>query len=144
MSFDFSTVKWGWVVIGTIVAAIVAIVLNLIIQFGYGLVIGFQLRGAPPQEMLIEAFMSLPFLIVGVVVAFVAAFIGSRMAAKRSEDNPQSTALATGVLAALAMIGLRAWQWSFDIWVLPHVVVAVLGGWVAGNLVAKAQSKRMD
>ena len=94
--------------------------------------------------MLIEAFTSLPFLIVGVAVAFVAAFIGSRMAAQRAEDSPQSTALATGVLTALAGIGLRAWQWSFDIWVLPHVIVAVLGGWLAGYLVAKAKSKRLD
>ena len=76
MSFDFSTIKWGWVVIGTIVAAVVSIVLSLVIQFGYGLVIGFQLRGAPPQEMLIEAFTSTPFLILDVITTIIGAVVG--------------------------------------------------------------------
>ena len=144
MSFNLSTVKWVWVVIGTIVAVIVAIVLNLLIQFGYGVVIGFQLRGAPPQEMLIEAFMSTPFLIVAVIIAAVAALVGSRMAARRAEDNPQLTGLATGILTAVAGIGLRAWQWSFDIWVLPHIVVAVLGGWLGGWLISRGRGKDRD
>ena len=73
MSLDFSTIKWSWAVISTIVAIVVAIALSLAVQFGYGLIVGFQLRGAPPQEMLMEAFASTPFLVLGVVVSLVMA-----------------------------------------------------------------------
>jgi len=135
MSFDFSTVKWGWVVIGAIVAIVVAIVLSLVFQFGYGVVIGFQLRGNPPQEMLIEAFMSTPFLILGVIITGIGALVGGHTAARRSEDNPQLAGLMTGILIAVLAVALRAWQWGLDLWTLPNVVLAVLGGWAGGWLV---------
>ena len=135
MSFDFSTVKWSWVVIGAIVAIVVAIVLSLAFQFGYGVVIGFQLRGNPPQEMLIEAFMSTPFLILGVIITGIGALVGGHTAARRSEDNPQLAGLMTGILIAVLAVALRAWQWGLDLWTLPNVVLAVLGGWAGGWLV---------
>jgi len=135
MSFDFSTVKWGWVVIGAIVAIVVAIVLSLVFQFGYGVVIGFQLRGNPPQEMLIEAFMSTPFLILGVIITGIGALVGGHTAARRSEDNPQLAGLMTSILIAVLAVALRAWQWGLDLWTLPNVVLAVLGGWAGGWLV---------
>ncbi len=137
MSFNLSTVKWGWVVIGAIVAAVIAFVLLLIAQFGYGLVLGFQLRGAPPQEMLIEAFTSTPFLILGVIITAIGAVVGGRMAARRSEDNPQLAGLVAGVLAAVLALALRAWQWGLDFWTLPNVVMAVIGGWLGGWLVSR-------
>ena len=137
MSFDFSTIKWGWVVIGAIVAIVVAIVLSLAVQFGYGVVIGFQLRGNPPQEMLMEAFASTPFLILGVITMAIGALIGGRMAARRSEDNPQLAGLVAGILLAVLILAIGAWQGGLDIWTLPKVVLAVVGGWVSGWLVGK-------
>ena len=137
MSFDFSAVKWSWVVIGAIVAIVVAFVLALVVQFGYGLVLGFQLRGTPPQEMLIEAFTSTPFLIVGVIITDIGAVVGCRVAARRSEDNPQLAGLVAGILTAVLVLALRAWQWGLDFWALPNVVVAVIGGWLGGWLVGR-------
>jgi len=137
MSFDFSKVKWSWVVIGAIVAIVVAIVLSLAVQFGYGVVIGFQLRGNPPQEMLMEAFTSTPFLILGVITMAIGALIGGRMAARRSEDNPQLAGLVAGILLAVLILAIGAWQGGLDIWTLPKVVLAVIGGWVSGWLVGK-------
>ena len=136
MSFDFSKIKWSWVVIGAIVAVVVAFVITLVIQFGYGVVIGFQLRGNPPQEMLIEAFISTPFLIVGAIITAIGALIGGRMAARRSEDNPQLAGLLAGVLAAVLVIALRAWQWG-GLWTLPNAILAVIGGWLGGWLVSR-------
>ena len=138
MSFNLSTIKWSWVVIGAIVAIVVAFVLALVAQFGYGLVVGFQLRGTPPQEMLIEAFTSTPFLIVGVIITAIGAVVGGRMAARRSEDNPQLAGLVAGILTAILALALRAWQWGgLDFWTLPNVVVAVIGGWLGGWLVGR-------
>jgi hypothetical protein len=137
MSFNLSTVKWSWVVIGAIVATLVAFVLSLVVQFGYDLVLGFQLRGAPPQEMLIEAFASTPFLILGVITKAIGAVVGGRMAARRSEDNPQLAGLVAGILMAVLVLALGAWQQALGFWTLPNVVMAVIGGWLGGWLVAR-------
>lgn len=137
MSLDFSTIKWSWAVIGTIVAIVVAIALSLTVQFGYGLVVGFQLRGAPPQEMLNEAFASTPFLILGFVTTTIGAMVGGRMAARRSEDNPQLAGLVAGILLAVLLLALGAWQGGIDLWTLLHIILAVIGGSVGGWLVSR-------
>jgi len=137
MSFDLSTVKWGWVVIGAIVATVVSLVLALIVQFGYGVVLGFQLRGSPPQEMLIEAFTSLPFLILGVITTLIGALVGVRMAARRSEGSAQLAGLIGGIVTAVLVLALRSYQWGLDIWRVVDVAAAVLGGWLAGLLAAR-------
>jgi uncharacterized membrane protein len=136
MSLDFSTIKWSWAVISTIVAIVVAIALSLAVQFGYGLIVGFQLRGAPPQEMLMEAFASTPFLILGFVTTTIGAMVGGRMAARRSEDNPQLAGLVAGILLAVLLLALGAWQGGIDLWTLFHIILAVIGGWVGGWLVS--------
>jgi hypothetical protein len=140
MSSRLSGIKWGWVVIGAILATVVAFLLTLIIQFGYGLVLGFQLRGSPPQEMLVAAFTSVPFLIVDVVTAAVGALVGVRMAARRSEGSAQLAGLIGGVVTAvlvLAQRALRGYPSGLNIWTVLIFAAAVLGGWLAGLLAAR-------
>lgn len=137
MSFNLSTIKWSWVVIGAVVAAVIAVALSLIVQFGYAFVLGFQLRGAPPQEMLLEAFATTPFRILGVVTIAIGAVVGGRMAAGRSEDNPQLAGLVAGVLMAVLLLALGAWQGALDLWTVPDVVMAVACGWLGGWLVSR-------
>lgn len=135
MSFNFSSLKWGWVVVGTIVGFLAGALLNLIIQFGYGLVLGFQLRGSPPQEVLIAAFSTLPFLLLAVVMTFLGGLIGGRMAARRSEDNPLLAGLVTGLLVAILVAVWRAISWSPDLWMVLGGISAFAGGWLGGWLV---------
>jgi hypothetical protein len=139
MSSGLSGIKWGWVVIGALVATVVAGVLELIIQFGYGVVLGFQLRGSPPPEMLNAAFTSVPFFVVAVIAALVGALVGVRMAARRSEGSAQLAGLIGGILTAVLFVAqrtLRGYAW-LDIWTLLIVVAAALGGWLAGLLAAR-------
>ena len=84
-----------------------------------------------------EAFTSTPFLILGVITMAIGALIGGRMAARRSEDNPQLAGLVAGILLAVLILAIGAWQGGLDIWTLPKVVLAVIGGWVSGWLVGK-------
>jgi hypothetical protein len=140
MSFGLSGTKWGWVVIGAIVATLVAFVLTLIVQFGYGLVLGFRLRGSPPQEMLIAAFLSPPFLIVEAFTGAIGALVGVRMAARRSEGGAQLAGLIGGVVAAVLVLAQRAargYPSGFSIWTALIFAAAVLGGWLAGLLAAR-------
>lgn len=140
MSSGLSGIKWVWVVIGAIVATVAAAVLELIIQFGYGVVLGFQLRGSPPQEMLVAAFTSVPFFVVAVITTLVGALVGVRLAARRSEGSAQLAGLIGGILTAVLVVAqraLRGYPSGLDIWTLLIVVAAVLGGWLAGWLAAR-------
>jgi hypothetical protein len=128
------------VVIGAIVATVAAGVLELIIQFGYGLVLGFQLRGSPPQEMLVAAFTSVPFFIVAVITTLVGALVGLRMAARRSEGGAQLAGVMGGIVAAVLIVAqraLRGYPSGLDIWTVLIIAAAVLGGWLAGLLAAR-------
>lgn len=135
MSFNFSSLRWGWVIAGAVVGFLVGTLLNLIIQFGYGLVLGFQLRGSPPQETLIAAFSSLPFLLVAIVMMFLGGLIGGRLAARRSEDNPLLAGLVTGILVAILVAIWRAISWGPDLWMVIQAISAFAGGWLGGWLV---------
>jgi hypothetical protein len=140
MSFNLSGIKWGWVVIGAVLATVVAFVLTLIIQLGYGLVLGFQLRGSPPQEMLIAAFLSPPFLIIEALAGAIGALVGIRMAARRSESGAQLAGLIGGIVTAVLVVAqraLRGYPSGLNIWTLLIIAAAIGGGWLAGLLAAR-------
>ena len=138
MSFDFSTLKWSWIIVGTIVSLVLTIVLQLALQFGYGLVIGIQMRGAPPQEVLIAAFSSPLFQALFVLLAGVAVLIGARLAGRRSEDNPQLAGLLVGILAAVVGALLtRFLSGSQGIWSILSLIVILVAGWLGGWLASR-------
>ena len=83
MSLKSSKVRWGRVALGTALAVVAYIVLQIVINVGYGVVIGFQLRGSPPPEMLNEAFTSTPFVVLYVVEVAVGGIIGGWLAGRR-------------------------------------------------------------
>jgi hypothetical protein len=122
------------------VATVAAAALDVIIQFGYGLVLGFQLRGSPPQAMLVAAFTSVPFLVVAVSATLVGALLGLRIAARRSQGSAQLAGLIGGILTAVLVVAqraLRGYPSGLDIWTLLIIAAAVLGGWLAGLLAVR-------
>jgi hypothetical protein len=132
MSFKLSNIRWGWVILGTILAVIAYIALQIVINVGYGVVIGFQLRGSPPQEMLNEAFTSLPFLILYVFEVAAGAIIGGRLAGRRGEEAPYLNGLAVGIGTAVVLLVLAVIQNALDLWMAAYTVMAIAGGWLGG------------
>ena len=43
MSVKFSSINWMWVIIGAVVAFVLAVVITLIVNVGYGVVLGFRI-----------------------------------------------------------------------------------------------------
>jgi hypothetical protein len=145
MSFDFSSLKWGRIVIGVIVGFVVALLVNLILQVGYGVVLGFQMRGAPPQEMMVAAVKSLPFQLLAALFVLLGGFVGGRMAARPAETNHQLAGLVTGILLAILVVIWRALSWGApDVWMVIQAVLAVLGGWLGGRLAARRTEEEYD
>ena len=137
MSFSLSKIKWGWAILGIVLAVVVFIVLQLVIQMGYGFVIGFQMRGYPPDEVLMAAFASLPIMLLGAVNAGLGAYVGGRLAANKSEANPRAAGLLVGAGAAGVVLVLIGVQGTLNAWAALYCAMALAGGWLAGWLVAR-------
>ena len=62
MSLKWSEIRWGRVVLGVILAVAIFVVVPVLINVGYGVVLGFQMRGSPPNEAIMEFALSTPVL----------------------------------------------------------------------------------
>jgi hypothetical protein len=145
MSFDFSSLKWGRIVIGVIVGFLIALLVNLILQVGYGVVLGFQMRGAPPQEMMVAAVKSLPFQLLAALFVLLGGIVGGRIAARPAETNRPLAGLITGVLLAVLVVIWRAFSWgAADLWMLIQAVLAIIGGWIGGRLAARRKDEEYE
>jgi len=129
---------------GAIAGTLIAIVGLILLQVVYGVVMGFQMRGSPPQEMLIAAFARLPFLVLASLFALLGGIIGGRMAALPLEGKYTVAGLITGVLVAILVAIWRSISWGIDLWVAVYAVVAVIGGWIGGQLAERRAAREMD
>jgi hypothetical protein len=133
-----SSLKWGRIILGVIIGFAIALVVNLLLQVGYGVVLGFQMRGAPPQDMMIAAVKSLPFQLLAALFVFLGGLVGGRFAARPAGTNRPLAGLITGVVLAILAVIWRAFSWgAADFWMLIQAILAVLGGWLGGVLAAR-------
>ncbi len=137
MSLDFAHVKWGRVVIGAILGAAIAVGGYFLVSAVWGVVLGFQVRGMPPQDVMIAAIKSLPYQLLVALMVFMGGYIGGRQAGRGMEGGGLAAGLATGVLVAVLAGVWRVFSWSADVTLVAHVLLAIaggtLGGWLAGR-----------
>lgn len=55
---------------------------NVIVQFVAGIILGLQLRGTPPQDMLVARLMSWPVALAAMLLAFWGGLAGGRRGAR--------------------------------------------------------------
>lgn len=143
MSSKLSGLRWGRIVLGVVLTFVVFVVVPILINVGYGVVLGFQLRGAPPQERIMEFALSTPVLIVGLLVTLVGAFLGGRVPANQAEEGKQLNGLMVGIGTALVILVLGLIQGGLDLWALLHGVAALLGGWLGGFVASRHTGSEM-
>jgi len=138
MSFKMSDIRWGRVVLGIVLALVIAVVGLIIVQALAITVRGFQLRGAPSQEEQIAIMVSPTLQIVGVLLTAVGALVGGRAAARRAEAGWQLNGLAVGIVTAvLRLIWDVLSLGGFSFWSALHLILALVGGWFGGWLVSR-------
>ena len=141
MSFDFSSLKWGRIVLGAIVGFVIAFLINIVVPT----VIGFQVRGNPPQDMVVAAVKSPAFQIGAALLVLLGGLVGGRMAAHPAETNRPLAGLVTGVLLGVLLAAWRAFSWgTVDLWVVIFIILAILGGWLGGQLAARRTDEEFD
>ncbi|MBL7199945.1 MAG: hypothetical protein ISS56_07345 [Anaerolineae bacterium] len=136
MSLKWSEIRWGRVVLGIILALVIFVVVPILINVGYGVVRGFQMRGSPPNEMIVAFARSTPVVTVGVLVTLAGAFFGGRVPARQAEDAKPLNGLVVGVGTAVVILILVLVQGGLDMWAVGHLLAAILGGWLVGGLLA--------
>ena len=136
MSGKISSIRWLWIIVGAIIGAVVFMALTMVSNVGYGVVIGFQMRGAPPPDVLVDAISSMPYALLSFVWAFLGGLIGGRLGARRSAGAAQLAGLLIGIITAILIaLILRDFSW----WGLTNVVIAFVGGWAGGLLAGRNQ-----
>jgi uncharacterized protein YacL len=145
MSFDFSSLKWGRIVLGVIVGFLVGVVGNIVLQTIYGVVLGFQVRGMPPQDQMIAAIKSVPFQLLAALLILLGGWVGGRIAARPEGTNRPLAGLVTGVLLAVLAVVWRAFSWgAADLWMVIQAILAVVGGWLGGQLAARRKDEEYE
>ena len=107
MSGNFSSIRWLWIIVGAFVGAVVFMALTMVSNVGYGVVIGFQMRGAPPSDILVDAISSMPYALLSFVWAFLGGLIGGRLGARRSVGAAQLAGLLIGIITATVITFAR-------------------------------------
>ncbi len=139
-----ASVRWGRVVIGGILGGLVAVGGTLVLNILWGVVLGFQARGAPSQEVMIAAITSAPFQIVLGLVVLLAGYVGGRFAGRGTETGGLLAGLLTGVVVAILDGIWRALSWGLDITLVAHVLLAIAGAALGGWLGARPQGEGME
>ena len=145
MSTRSSSLKWGRIVIGVLVGVLVAVVGYMALQLAWGVVLGFQLRGNPPRDVLIAAFTSVAFQLLGALLALLGGIVGGRTAARPADTNRPLAGLVTGIMLGILVIAWRAISWStVDLWVIVYGVLAIAGGWIGARLAARGAAEEYE
>lgn len=142
MSFNLSNIRWGRVILWIILGALIAFLIPNIVATVYLVVLGFQMRGTPPQEVQIAVLTGAFYNLVAILGTALGAFIGGRQAARGvEEDGYQLNGLVTGIgVAILATVTAVLRISAFTLWAPLHLILAVAGGWFGGWLVARRAS----
>lgn len=145
MSLDFSALKWGRIIVGVLVGLLVAILLNMLVEIGAAVVLGFQMRGTPPLEARIALFTSLPMQLIALLLAFAGGLVGGRMAGRRSEGAEMLAGLIVGILLAILVAAWHIFSWgAFDLAAVLLAVAALAGGWLGGWLAQRRAARELQ
>jgi len=135
MSFKLSNVKWGWVVLGVVIAFLIAYGSSICVVTGYATYLAFQAMGVPDQIMISEFAASTAGGVVSILIG-VGTLAGGYLAGRKAKADALQNGLMVGLIAAL--IGLVfSLLGGLDLWAVISFVLALGGGWLGGQLASK-------
>lgn len=122
MSFDFSAIK------SAVFVGIVAVVLTLAVNLGYGLAFLPWRRMSLPEAQH-QVGIGAPYLVLGLFLAAAGAILGDRLAASKSPRR-RWIGLVAGAGLAMVVVAVAWLQDRLDFWLPPNAFMAVVGGWL--------------
>ena len=101
MSFNFSDVKWGRVVLWSILGVIIFVATMYLYVTVRMVILGFQLGGNPPQEAIAEFSSGPVYLGILCLAMALAGFLGGRASARKAEGSYLLNGLLSGIGLAM-------------------------------------------
>ncbi len=135
MSINLSNIKWGWVLLGVVIAFIIAYGSSVCMVTGYATYLSFEAQGAPDTAM-INAFADSNAGGVSSIFIGVGTLVGGLLAARKAKEDAFQNGLMVGLIAALIDLILSIVA-GFSFWAVVSFVLALGGGWLAGKLTSK-------
>lgn len=135
MSFSFSNIKWVWVILGELLALVIAYGSSICVVTGYAAFLGFQVRGTPDQALINEFAGSNAGIITSLFVV-LGTLLGGLLAGRKAELDKAQNGLLVGIITAVIFL-LLGISGDFSIWSIVGVVLALVGGWLGGRIAAR-------
>jgi putative membrane protein (TIGR04086 family) len=135
MSFNLSSIKWGWVVLGVVIASVISYGSSICVVTGYASYLAFQARGAPDQVMISEFAASNAEGVMLTLVG-VGALVGGLVAGRKAKVDAIQNGLVVGLLTALLCL-ILSFLSGFSLWTIVGVVLSIVGGWLGGKLAVR-------
>ena len=135
MSIHWSNIRWGWVVLGIVIAFVIAYSTSICVVTAYASYLGFQARGAPDINLINEFAARNAGGITSVFLG-VGTFLGGLLAGRKARADAVQNGLMVGLITAvvdliLSILGV------FSIWAVVSFILAAGGGWLGGKLASK-------
>ncbi len=132
MSFSLSKISWVWVLLGVIVALLVAYGSSFCVVTVYAGFLGLQVQGAPDTALINEfAASSAPG--ISSLFAAVGTFLGGLLAGRKAQARPAENGLMVGIITAVIWL-LSAVSGGISLWGIAGVILALAGGWLGGKV----------
>ena len=132
MSLNISKIKWGWVVLGVVIAFVIAYLSSVVVVTGYATYLAFQARGAPDMTMINGFADKNAGAIVSIFIG-LGTFVGGRLAGRKAKEDAFQNGLMVGLSTALIDLVLSI-TGGFSLWSIVSLILALGGGWLGGKL----------
>jgi hypothetical protein len=132
MSIDFANIKWPRVILGVVIAFVIAYGSSVVIVTGYSTILAFQAQGAPDTAA-INAFAAQYAGIVTSIFIGVGTLVGGLLTGRKAQADALQNGLMVGVITAVLDIILSIFG-GFSLWSIVSIALALAGGWLGGKL----------
>lgn len=136
MAFNLSNINWKWIVIGVILAFIIAYGASVCVVTGYATILAFQAMGTPDQVMINEFAASYAGGVTAVFIG-IGTLAGGMLAGRKAAEDAIQNGLMVGLITALIDLVLSVIG-GLSLWTIVSLAFAVGGGWLGGKLTSKS------
>ena len=135
MALNLSNINWKWVIIGVVIAFLIAYGSSICVVTGYATYLAFQVMGTPDQTMINEFAAKNAGGVVSIFIG-VGTLVGGRIAGRKADADAFQNGLVVGLVTAIIDLVL-SFLGGFSLWSIVSLVLAVGGGWLGGKLSVK-------
>ena len=131
ISLNWSTVRWGWVGLGVVIAFVIAHGSSICVVTGHATYLSFQVRGAPDMALINDFAAKTAGVITSVFIG-VGTFVGGLRAGRKAQVDAFQNGLMVGLITAFIDLALSIFG-GFSLLGVVSFILAIGGGWLAGK-----------